>query len=106
MGESVSTESQPSKLCSWILFRPRLQVKQKSRVRFCGRNPLVAGYLHRVFVFGQRPEPGCGERFWLEDFSPRQRKIAAYEFRSTPAEVQRDHLVALIDRLPAVQKGP
>src|SRR5690349_6318707 len=39
MGESVSTESQPSKLCSWILFPCGLQVKRKSGRKFSAVTP-------------------------------------------------------------------
>ena len=65
MGESVSTESQPPKLCSWILFPRELQVKQKSGAKFSGRKLLVQADLrdpedfHSLYTGWQKaaPEP-------------------------------------------------
>ena len=51
MGESASTESQPSKLCSWILFPLGSQVKEKSRAKIFGRKLLVSGDLRERSVF-------------------------------------------------------
>jgi hypothetical protein len=45
MGESVSTESQPSKLCSWILFPLSPQVKKKSGAQNLRRKLLSHGDL-------------------------------------------------------------
>ncbi len=51
MGESVSTESQPSKLCSWILFPYGPPVKRKSDALFFGRNLLLGADLREQGFF-------------------------------------------------------
>ena len=69
MGESVSTESQPPKLCSWILFPYGSPVKRKSGPIFLGRNLLFwADLRERRFSDGLREE-GQKVHFLPEDIS-------------------------------------
>ena len=64
MGESVSTESQPPKLCSWILFPYALPVKGKSGAKFFGCNCLGLVHLRNAAIFG-RFWPDRGKTFNL-----------------------------------------
>jgi hypothetical protein len=50
MGESASTESQPPKLCSWILLPYGLPVKRKSGVKFLTVTASL-WYIYRLVVF-------------------------------------------------------
>jgi hypothetical protein len=71
MGESVSTESQPSKLCSWILFPYGLAVKGKSDTHFFGRNLLLGTDLREQGFFDRFPQNPKTLHFSPEDIALR-----------------------------------
>jgi len=105
MGESVSTESQPSKLCSWILWPNGLQVKRNSEAKFffvscssratCGFMPFSTGARepHR------RLFPGCG-------FQSKANKTGKLCTGSTPSQVKANHAFGLAALLAMPQKRP
>src|SRR3954447_1898184 len=78
MGESVSTESQPSKLCSWILFPNGSQVKKKSRATFFRRKLLLWGDLRDSRDFRRFAPTGEKPHFQLVDFCLNKTNSDAY----------------------------
>ena len=78
MGESASTESQPSKLCSWMIFPRGFQVKEKSPPILSSRKLLSAGDLRECLFYSTFA--GCGELLVrrAEDFPLIDTKTAAY----------------------------
>src|SRR4051812_5714058 len=78
MGESVSTESQPPKLCSWILFPNGSQVKGKSPGKFFRRNLLWQGNLRALRLSRTFPQVPQNRRFRPVDFGLSKTKSGGY----------------------------
>src|SRR4051794_35792986 len=89
MGESVSTESQPPKLCSWILFPNGSQVKKKSRATFFGRNLLLQADLRDTPIFQTSGPILQKTPFQLVDFSLNKTKSGAYVIGRWPLQSPR-----------------
>src|SRR5208283_1596116 len=106
MGESASTESQPSKLCSWILFPLASQVKIKSDAKFSGRNRFKPGNLRRGALFHRIPSEGSNCLPRPEDFRLKPTKVAAYRWQSRSFEVQGDHGLGLFAMAGIARQGP
>jgi hypothetical protein len=78
MGESVSTESQPPKLCSWILFPSGSPVKRKSGRSFLGRNLLFWANLQGRGFFHNCREEGQKVHFLPEEIALMHTKTMVY----------------------------
>src|ERR1019366_419339 len=105
MGESVSTESQPPKLCSWILFPYGSPVKQKSSRSFLGRNLLFWANLRRRGFFDKRREEGQKVYFPPEDFALILTKTGICRSASSSSQMQSNERVGLFAPISAPPEG-
>jgi hypothetical protein len=78
MGESFSTASQPRKLCSWILFPLRPQVKQKSEPPVFGGKLLFQADLREIGLRSSYARIAKKGAFQAEDFGLIHRKCRIY----------------------------
>src|ERR1035437_5353491 len=105
MGESVSTESQPSKLCSWILWPNGLQVKRNSDAKFCFvscSSRVTCGSAPFSTERGKPPRrrfSGCG-------FQSKAKKSGKLCTGSAPFQVQCNHGFGLVGLPGMPQKHP
>src|ERR1035441_2933694 len=106
MGESVSTESQPPKLCSWILFPYGAPVKEKSDPSFFGRNLLFWANLRGQGFFHKRRQEGQKVHFSPEDFPLMRTKTGICRSGSSTSEMQGSERIGLFAAISAPPEGP
>ena len=106
MGESVSTESQPPKLCSWILFPYGLAVKRKSGSRFFVRNPLFWANLRGEDFCCQNREAGQKVHFLPEEISLISTKSALCRNGRSAPQIQSSERILLRAAISASPECP
>src|ERR1035437_8929648 len=106
MGESVSTESQPPKLCSLIVFPYGFPVKRKSGRSIFGRNLLFWANLRRRGFFHRRRKAGQKVHFSPEDFALIRTKTGVCRSDSSSSQMQGGERVGLFAPITAPQEGP
>ena len=94
MGESVSTESQQPKLCSWILFRSGLQVKKKSAAKWFGVTH-SSGETCAIGQFRTDRASRQNRHFLQSSFLFKPNKSSHLCFAKGLFEMQRDHRLLL-----------
>jgi hypothetical protein len=106
MGESVSTESQPPKLCSWILFPYGSPVKGKSGRCFFGRNLLFWANLRGRGFFHKYRQEGQKVHFSPKDIATTETKTKACRLGSSSSQMQGGERVGLFAAISASAEGP
>src|ERR1022692_2192149 len=106
MGESVSTESQPPKLCSWIVFPNGSPVKGKSGRYFFGRNLLFWANLRGRESFHKRCEAGKKVHFSPEKIALIPTKMGVCRLRPSSSQMQGGQRVGLFATISTPPEGP
>src|SRR6266702_1281251 len=106
MGESVSTESQPPKLCSWILFPYGPPVKPKSGRIFFGRTLLSWANLREGAFFPNKCKAGQKVHFLPEDIPLISTKVRLCKSDHLSSQMQCGERVGLVAPISASSEGP